>query len=306
MAKDEWKFGLVEEMNLERFEKYLSDSRGASEVTIQAYVRDVKYFEVYLKNKDIDGAEQAKSSDIAAYLMDLKESGKSNSTINRKLAAIRAIYKFFISEKIVDTNPTTDLKASKIQRRHIEYLTVEEVEKILEMPDETLKGKRDKAILEVMYATGVRVNEIVAADVEDVNLRIGFFTCKGAIGKARIVPLGMMARRALEDYLDDARDMLVKNNTGEKALFVNFTGGRMTRQGLWKILKNYSEKANLGDRFTPHILRNSFAVHMVQNGADLRSLQELLGHEDVTATQIYMYFTKNIIKDVYDKTHPRA
>ena len=276
-------------MNLERFEKYLSDSRGASEVTIQAYVRDVKYFEVYLKNKDIDGAEQAKSSDIAAYLMDLKESGKSNSTINRKLAAIRAIYKFFISEKIVNTNPTTDLKASKIQRRHIEYLTVEEVEKILEMPDETLK-----------------VNEIVAAEVEDVNLRIGFFTCKGAIGKARIVPLGMMARRALEDYLDDARDMLVKNNTGEKALFVNFTGGRMTRQGLWKILKNYSEKANLGDRFTPHILRNSFAVHMVQNGADLRSLQELLGHEDVTATQIYMYVTKNRIKDVYDKTHPRA
>lgn len=293
-------------MYLERFKKYLNNKRGTSVTTAHAYIRDIRDFEVRLGERGIGDLKEVQSSDVATYLMDLKEAGKSVSTVNRKLAAIRALFKFLVDEGEVDKNPAQGLKAAKIQRRTIEYLTIEEVERILESPEKNIKGKRDRAILEVMYATGIRVNELVAADIEDVNLRIGFFTCKGDIGKARIVPLGTMARKALEEYLDVARDMFIKNNKEEKALFVNFNGGRMTRQGLWKVLKSYSEKIGLGDKFTPHILRNSFAVHMVQNGADLKSLQELLGHEDLTATQIYMYVTKNRIKDVYDKTHPRA
>ena len=165
---------------------------------------------------------------------------------------------------------------------------------------------RDSAILELLYATGIRVNEIISANVEDVNLRIGFFTCPGEHGKARIIPMGRPARKAVEEYIFDARDILLKDRKSENALFVNYFGQRMTRQGLWKILKEYAEKAGISNKLTPHILRNSFAVHMIQNGADLKSLQDLLGHEDISATQIYLTVTKNRIKDVYDKTHPRA
>lgn len=174
------------------------------------------------------------------------------------------------------------------------------------MPDDSIRGKRDRAILELLYATGIRVNEVIAANVKDVNLRIGFFTCPGESGKARIIPIGRPARAALEEYIYNSRDMMVKDNKDEDALFVNYYGKRMTRQGLWKIMKEYADKAGLSQKLTPHILRNSFAVHMVQNGADLKSLQELLGHEDISATQIYLSVTKNRIKDVYDKTHPRA
>ena len=216
------------------------------------------------------------------------------------------MYKYFIEKGLINKNPTANIKSPKIERKEIEYLSLEEVNKLLSTPDDTLKGKRDKAILELLYATGIRVNELVAANIEDVNLRIGFFTCPGEYGRARIVPLGRPAREAIERYLEDARDMFVKNNRNEKALFVNYSGNRMTRQGLWKLLKTYGKKAELEDKITPHILRNSFAVHMVQNGADLKSLQELLGHEDIAATQIYLSVTKNRIKDVYDKTHPRA
>jgi integrase/recombinase XerD len=147
---------------------------------------------------------------------------------------------------------------------------------------------------------------VIASNVKDVNLRIGFLTCPGESGKARIIPIGRPARAALEEYIYNSRDMIVKENKEEQALFVNYYGKRMTRQGLWKIMKEYADKAGLSQKLTPHILRNSFAVHMVQNGADLKSLQELLGHEDISATQIYLSVTKNRIKDVYDKTHPRA
>ncbi|MBQ1524731.1 MAG: tyrosine-type recombinase/integrase, partial [Firmicutes bacterium] len=192
----------------------------------------------------------------------------------------------------------------------IDFLSLEEVIRLLETPDDTVKGKRDRAILELMYATGVRVNEIIAANLEDVNLRIGFFACAGESGKARIVPIGRPAKEALEEYINKARDAFLKSageGKEEEALFLNHRGGRMTRQGLWKILKEYGRKAEIADeRVTPHILRNSFAVHMVQNGADLKSLQELLGNEGLTATEAYLAVTKSRIKDVYDKAHPRA
>ena len=203
-------------------------------------------------------------------------------------------------------NPTANIKSPKIERKEIEYLEMDEIDKLLATPDDSVKGVRDRAILEVLYATGIRVSELIEANVEDINLRMGFITCTGEQSNPRIVPLGRPSRAALEDYIYDGRKKLVKENTAEKALFVNYYGKRITRQGLWKILKEYGNKAGIEHRLTPNIIRTSFAVHMLQNGADLKTLQELMGHEDITATQVYLSVTKNRIKDVYDKSHPRA
>lgn len=293
-------------MRTDRFMDYLRNEKKMSENSLEAYRRDVEDFDRYCALKGKEDLIEVNNADVVAYLMELRNNGKSAATVNRKLASIRALYKYFVEKGMKDSNPTTNIKSPRIERKTVEYLTVEEVERLLSSPDNTMKGKRDRAILEILYATGVRVNELIAANVEDVNLRIGFFACPGETGRARIVPLGRHAREAAEDYLENARDMFVKSNRAERALFVNYYGKRMTRQGLWKLLKTYGKKAGLEDRITPHILRNSFAVHMVQNGADLKSLQELLGHEDISATQIYLSVTKNRIKDIYDRTHPRA
>lgn len=293
-------------MYIDKFEDYLREKRAMSDGSILAYMGDINEFFEESQMRGYKDPSEIKEDTIASYIEDLKNKGRSVSTINRKLSAIRAFYKFLISGGIIEENPTGNIKTEKSEKRKIDYLTIEEVESLLDIPNNTIKGKRDRAILELLYATGIRVNEIVATNLEDINTKIGFVTCKGNFGKARIVPLGNHAKKALDSYLEEARDMFVKNNREEKALFVNFSGNRITRQGLWKILKSYGSKVGLEDRITPHILRNSFAVHMVQNGADLKSLQELLGNEDATAMQIYLYVTKNRIKDVYDKTHPRA
>jgi integrase/recombinase XerD len=206
----------------------------------------------------------------------------------------------------VTANPTQNIKSPRIERKAIEYLTLEEVDKLLSVPDDSLIGMRDRAMLELLYATGIRVTELIEANLEDINLRMGFITCAGEQSKARIIPIGRPARAALESYIYDARPAIVKEKKDQKSLFVNYTGERITRQGMWKILKEYGRKAGLEEKLTPNVLRNSFAVHMIQNGADLKSLQELMGHEDISATQIYLTVTKNRIKDVYDRTHPRA
>ena len=294
-------------MYLDQYLKYLKEEKKLTGNSLDAYQRDLADYVKYCETKGIDDLLKVENTHVVAYLLHLTETGKSPSTLNRKLASIRAFYKYAMEMNWISKNPAANVKAPKIERKEIEYLTVDEVEKLLSMPgNETPKQKRDKAILELMYATGIKVNELIASNVEDINLRIGFFTCPGTIGKARIVPIGRMARMAIEDYLNGARDELLKDNQDERALFVNFYGGRMSRQGLWKLLKAYGAKAGLEGKITPHILRNSFAVHMVQNGADLKSLQELLGHEDISATQIYLSVMKNRIKDVYDHTHPRA
>ena len=215
-------------------------------------------------------------------------------------------YKYLLEQKIISENPVSGIKSLKIEKKGIEYLTIEEIDRLLSLPDDSVKGKRDKAILEVLYATGIRVSELVEVKLSDVNIRMGFISCMGIHSKARVIPLGRPARAALEEYIYDIRKVLVRGNTEEKALFVNYHGQQLTRQGLWKIIREYAKKANIENRITPQTLRNSFAVHMVQNGADLKSLQELLGHEDISAMQIYLSETKNRIKDVYDKTHPRA
>lgn len=293
-------------MYLDGFIDYLRTEKRRSSNTQEAYRRDYLNFEEYMKAKNIYDLKDVSNTEIVSYLYKLKDEGKSAATVNRKLASLRALYTYLKKEGIVSRDPTEGIKSPRVGRKEIEYLTIEEVNSLLMLPDDSVKGKRDKAILELLYATGIRVNELVATDVEDINLRIGFYTCNGDAGKARIIPIGKPARKAVEDYIFNSRDILLRENEDEKALFVNYYGGRMTRQGLWKLLKAYGDKAGLGDKLTPHTLRNSFAVHMLQNGADLKSLQELMGHEDLTATQIYLSVTRHRIKDVYDRTHPRA
>ncbi|MEE1169814.1 MAG: site-specific tyrosine recombinase XerD [Anaerovoracaceae bacterium] len=293
-------------MHLDQFMDYLENERKKSRNTLEAYRRDIAGFFAFLEKRGAGDPDNVTNTEIVAFLMDLKNEGRAPATINRKMASVRAYYNYLLEKQYISSNPTHNVKTPKVEKKGIEYLSIEEVDRLLTMPDDSIRGKRDRAILELLYATGIRVNEVIAANVKDVNLRIGFFTCPGESGKARIIPIGRPARAALEEYIYNSRDMMVKDNKDEDALFVNYYGKRMTRQGLWKIMKEYADKAGLSQKLTPHILRNSFAVHMVQNGADLKSLQELLGHEDISATQIYLSVTKNRIKDVYDKTHPRA
>ena len=295
-------------MITEDFIDYLSNTKKMSQNTVEAYRRDIAAYERFL---DARGKTlmNATNTDVVAYLMDLKADGKSRSTVNRKLASLRIFYKYMIGSRRLSEDPTEEIKSPKIARKDIDYLSYEDVIKLLEEPDNSIKGKRDRALFEVLYATGVRVSEIIEMRLKDVNLHMGFVSCSGTHGRARIVPMGIPAREALSDYLEHSRRIMLKNDDPDdpmSMLFVNYLGEPMTRQGFWKILKQYADKAGIEEKLTPQTLRNSFAMHMVQNGIDIKSLQELMGHEDITATQVYFGETKNRIKDVYDRCHPRA
>lgn len=292
---------------LAEFRGYLAEKKSLAKNSLLAYGRDVQDFHVFLQEKDITNIRDVTKTEIVSYLLSLKNQGKSSATINRKLASLRAFFQYLKSDKGFSQDPTEGIRSPKIERRKLEYLTVEEVEKLLTIPDDSVKGRRDKALLEVLYASGMRVSEIAGADLSNINLRIGFIMIEEDFGKARVIPLGRPARAALESYIYESRPSLLRNKEHEiQALFLNYNGERLTRQGIWKIIKENAKAANIDMKITPQTLRNSFAVHMMQNGADLKTLQELLGHEDLTATQIYLSFSKNRIKDVYDNTHPRA
>ena len=298
---------------LSSFEDYLINTKALSDNTVSAYMRDLPEFISFLNEREIHNLDTASKSDIAAWLLKLKKNGMSAATVNRKLASVRAYYRFMSETGQMMLDPTVGIRSPRIERKEIEYLTIEEVDRLLSAPSDTDIGTRDLAILEMLYATGLRVTELMFANIDDVNLRMGFVTCSGAHGKARIIPLGRPARAALEKYIYDIRPHFrrsnsagKKNSVDEGALFLNYYGERITRQALWKIIKSYSEKAGIEKSLTPQILRNSFAVHMIQNGADLKSIQELMGHEDPIATQAYLSVSKNRIKDVYDSSHPRA
>ncbi len=292
-------------MYINDFEKFLIKEKHASDNTVNAYMKDLEHFEDFVVSRGIDRITDVSNSDIVAYLMELKKQGRSKSTVNRRLTSIRTFYKFLLREGKVRENPAEDIKSPRIEKKDIEFLSIDEVNKLMTLPDESIKGIRDRAILELMYATGIRASELIDMKLDDLNMRMGFVKCTGEHSKARIIPIGRPARHAREDYVYDARPVLLKNSTSEK-LFVNYAVESMTRQGLWKILKEYGEEAGLKVRLTPQVLRNSFAVHMLQNGADIKSIQELMGHEDIAATQAYLAVTKNRIKDVYDRAHPRA
>lgn len=287
------------------YEKFLREEKSMSENTVQAYMRDIRHFEEFVMSRGYSMISEVSNTEVVAYLMNLKAAGRSKSTVNRKLASIRNYFNYLRNDGVIDVNPADDIKSPKIEKKEIEYISVEEMEKLLSMPDESIKGKRDRAILELLYATGIRASELIRLNINDVNLRMGFVKCAGEHSTARIIPMGRLCLRAMEEYVLDVRDSLLKGKEND-VLFVNYMGEPFTRQGLWKILKEYGELAKLSLSLTPQVIRNSFAVHMLQNGADVKSLQELMGHEDIAATQAYLAVTKNRIKDVYDKAHPRA
>jgi integrase/recombinase XerD len=287
------------------FERFLINEKHASNNTVNAYMKDLEHFEEFIGSRGLKDFRDASNADIVAYLMELKKEDKSKSTVNRKLTSIRTFYKFLIREGAIKENPAEDIKSPRIDKKEIEYLSIDEINRLMSVPDETFKGQRDRAILELMYATGIRASELIDMNLDDCNMRMGFVKCSGEHSKARIIPIGRPARIALENYIYDVRPAMLRGGKCER-LFVNYVGEAMTRQGLWKILKEYGEEAGLSVRLTPQIIRNSFAVHMLQNGADIKSIQELMGHEDIAATQAYLAVTKNRIKDVYDRAHPRA
>lgn len=295
---------------LSEFEDYLNRVKSLAPSSMAAYRRDVKEFGEFLAQRGLIDLKDLRNPDLVAYLLNLKHQGRSGATMNRKAASLRALGGFLQSRGYLEVNPAASIKTPKVEKKKVIYLTVQEMETLLSLPDGSIKGMRDRAILEILYATGIRVTEVVELNLADVNLRIGFISCTGEHGKARIIPLGRPAKVALEEYIYGSRPELFqrigRDHKEEEALFVNVTGDRLSRQGLWKLMKGYAAKAGIDTPITPQTLRHSFAVHMLQNGADLRSLQELLGHEDLTTTQAYLEVTKARIKEVYDNSHPRA
>ena len=289
------------------FINYLNMEKKMALNSVTAYKKDLLEFEGFLLARGVGSELAVNNTDLITYILKLKTEGKAGATLNRKIASLRAYYGFLFGIGAINSNPSNNMKSPKIERKKIDYLTIGEIEKLIEFPDGSPKGIRDRSILEVLYATGIRVSELCQVNLKDVNLRIGFITCTGEFGKARIIPLGRPARASLEEYIFKARKVLIHNeDSKEEALFVNYSGERMSRQGYWKIIKQYAQLAGIENKISPQILRNSFAVHLIQNGADIKSLQELLGHEDMATTKVYLETTKSRIKEVYDKTHPRA
>lgn len=292
------------ERQLKYFFNFLENEKKLSENTLQSYKRDLKQFKKYLEACEVH-YNRVKEEDIKDYVRELEEAGKKPSSISRCIASIRSFYQFIVKNKKIRIDPTEKIQSPKIEKRVPSILTSKEVELLLEQPkDVDLKGIRDKAMLEFAYATGMRVTEIITLDIENVNLEEGYVTCKTS-NKNRNIPLGTMSLRALKEYAEEAREILIKSDE-EKALFVNINGTRLTRQGFWKIIKYYKEQAHIAKEITPHVLRHSFATHLLQNGADLKAIQAMLGHSDISSTQVYMQFQDEGLKNVYRKAHPRA
>ena len=292
------------ERQLKFFFKFLEEDKKLSENTLQSYKRDLKQFKRYLEACELH-YNRVKEDDIKDYIRELQEDGKKASSISRCIASIRSFYQFVLRNKKIKVDPTAHIQSPKIEKRVPSVLTSKEVELLLNQPkDIDLKGIRDKAMLEFAYATGMKVTEIISLDIDDVNLKTGMVTCRHP-DRQRNIPLGTMSLRALKEYINDARDIMIKNED-EKALFVNVNGTRLTRQGFWKIIKYYKEQAHIEKDITPHVLRHSFATHLLQNGADLKSIQTMLGHSDILSTQVYMQFQDESLKNIYKKAHPRA
>lgn len=293
---------MEEQLNL--FFGFLENDKKVSLNTLQSYKRDLKQFEKYIEDNGENYVEITDDG-IREYIEHMQEIGKKPSTISRGLASIRSFYQYEAKNKVVEKDPTEGIQSPKIEKRVPSVLTSSEVALLLDQPkDVDLKGTRDKAMLEFAYATGMRVTEIISLNVEDVNLETGYATCRNG-KKERTVPMGNMSLKALKEYVMDARPTMIKDEN-EKALFVNVNGQRLTRQGFWKIIKYYKDQAHIDKDITPHVLRHSFATHLLQNGADLKSIQMMLGHSDILSTQIYMQFQDESLKNVYKKAHPRA
>ena len=292
------------EKQIKLFLEFLENEKKLSENTLQSYKRDIVQFQEYLNNERL-AFSKINQQEIKRYIDHLKKIGKKTSTISRNLASIRSFYQFLVRTRRVRKDPTEGMQSPKIEKKAPSILSSDEVELLLEQPTDTdLKGIRDKAMLEFAYATGMRVTEIISLNINDVNFATSSVVCSNGV-KKRTIPLGTISLKALEEYVKKARPIMIKNED-EKALFVNVNGKRLTRQGFWKIIKYYKEQAHITKDITPHVLRHSFATHLLQNGADLKSIQMMLGHSDISSTQVYMQFQDDTIKNIYHKAHPRA
>ncbi|MGE7880976.1 site-specific tyrosine recombinase XerD [Bacillus sp. NPDC094077] len=295
------------EDQLKDFIHYMVVEKGLAKNTVVSYERDLKSYVKYLQN-----VEQAKTFHevtrlhIVNFLQYLKENGKSSKTLARHIASIRSFHQFLLRERAVEHDPSVHIETPQGERKLPKVLSVDEVEALLQTPKMTSAfGIRDKAMLELLYATGLRVSELIALNLEDVHLTMGFVRCIGKGNKERIIPLGSLATEAIQKYIEKGRRELMGKKVVD-ALFLNHHGNRLSRQGFWKILKRLAKEANIEKELTPHTLRHSFATHLLENGADLRAVQEMLGHADISTTQIYTHVSKTRLKDVYKQFHPRA
>lgn len=287
------------------YENYLSKVKQASANTVSSYLRDIRQFSNWLSAQGDVSVVDATQLNISEYLVSLEEDGRSNATISRSLASLKNFYAYLITAGFLDRTPVLDIHVERGEKKLPRVLDGREIELLLAQPVcVEPKGFRDKAMLEVMYATGIRVSELIELNVDDVNLEQQTVRCSGH-KKTRAIPLYPAALRALKIYLQDYRELMV-SSPQEKALFVNVNGNRMSRQGFWKILKHYQMTAHIDTEITPHTLRHSFAVHLLENGADLGSLQELMGHSDISSTQIYTQMINQKLKNVYEQCHPKA
>lgn len=293
------------EKYIDSFITYLHNVKKMSENTELSYRRDLKKVVDYLKEQGVTDIKKVTSTNLTGYVMYLEKNNFSAATISRNIASLKAFYHYLVKEGIVEADVAEDLKAPKIEKKIPEILSMDEVVRLLEQPSgESSKDIRDKAMLELLYATGIRVTELITLKTEDVNLNMGYISCKDA-SKERVIPFGNEAKKALTKYLNGTREaMLVDPNS--EYLFANCSGQPMSRQGFWKLIKYYAKKAGINADITPHTLRHSFAAHLVENGADLHAVQEMLGHSDISTTQIYAALNHNKIREVYAKAHPRG
>ena len=289
--------------HIEDYRRYLIDERNSPVNTVSSYISDINQFAGYLEKGGTADFTCVTTDDVRVFITRLSDTGRSPATISRCVASLKAFFGHLSAIGYTYHNPMNGIAAKAAEKKPPRILTGEEVKRLLEQPDTSdHKGRRDKAMLETLYATGIRVSELIALDESDVNLSTGLITCRN--GKDRIIPIYAVAVDAISSYLAMSRKALATSD--EHALFVNVSGARLTRQGCWKILKNYTIQASIDDDITPQMLRNSFAAHLLENGADLRSLQEMLGHADISSTKIFARAVKGRLKDVYKKAHPRA
>ncbi|MCI6486670.1 MAG: site-specific tyrosine recombinase XerD [Clostridiales bacterium] len=290
---------------IEMFEKYLREEKKSSSNTLSSYLRDIRQFGAYLDLHTDTDIVSATEDELSEYINWLKGQGKSVATVSRCIASLKCLYSYLTIRQIIAENPATKLVPDKGEHKLPQILTSQEVDLLLEQPEcIDAKGYRDKAMLELLYATGIRVTELINLDITDINLAAGVIRCRTR-DKERFIPMYAKAVKALSDYVTLVRPQMIAL-PDEPSLFVNVNGERMSRQGFWKIIKYYQKKANIEKDITPHTLRHSFAAHLLENGADIHAIQEMLGHADISSTQVYTQLVKKQLKDVYNKAHPRA
>lgn len=293
------------QQDMNRFARYLEEEKNASNSTVMSYQRDLKKLFQYLCDRGVENVQDITATSLNSYILQMEKEGFSTSSVSRTIASTRAFFHYLMKIKVTADDPSDRLKAPHVEKKTPEILTLEETVQLLNQPElDSAKGIRDKAMLELLYATGMRVSELISLKIADVNMAMGYVLCRDH-EKERVIPFGAEAEKALKRYMGESRAVLLKGKESE-CLFVNCSGKSMSRQGFWKIIKHYSAQAGITKDITPHTLRHSFGAHLVQNGADLRAVQEMMGHSDISTTQIYMDMNVKRVREIYAKAHPRG